>query len=330
MTMNLPDGTKAFLEQAGWGAAKVDPLPGDASFRRYFRVSMSGKNAMLMHAPAPHEDPQPFLKAAKWLAGEGHRSPGILAEDIAQGFVLQEDFGNYRMRDWLDDNPHAEERAYREALNALLKLRQSPAGPFAPYDIDTYLREVMLFPEWYCASIGQKVDEAGFVAAWKAALASLSDGHHPVTVLRDYHAENIMLLNPQEDGGTEQGLIDFQDALVGNPAYDLVSLLQDARRDVSPELERAMIDYYLARSGDDKSVFEADYALLGAQRNTKIVGIFARLCKRDGKTRYLGMIPRVWDALERDLAHPALQPVAEWFDLSIPRKIRDNSGGDLM
>jgi aminoglycoside/choline kinase family phosphotransferase len=146
-------------------------------------------------------------------------------------------------------------------------------------------------------------------------------------VLRDYHAENVMLLP-----GGEQGLIDFQDALVGHRAYDLVSLLQDARRDVSVELEEAMFDRYCAQTGlkgDERADFEGDYARLGAQRNAKIVGIFARLWKRDGKPRYLAMIPRVWQALERDLAHPALGPVAEWFTANIPHEIRDTAGGEL-
>jgi N-acetylmuramate 1-kinase len=134
--------------------------------------------------------------------------------------------------------------------------------------------------------------------------------------LRDYHAENIMLL----DDGT-QGLIDFQDALIGHPAYDLVSLLQDARRDVAPELEAAMLEYY-CRAARVTENFTHHYALLGAQRNTKIIGIFTRLWKRDGKDRYLGFLPRMWGLLERDLAHPALAPLKNWFDASIPANVR--------
>jgi aminoglycoside/choline kinase family phosphotransferase len=141
--------------------------------------------------------------------------------------------------------------------------------------------------------------------------------------LRDYHAENIMLL---DDG--EQGIIDFQDALVGHPAYDLVSLLQDARRDVRPELEADMLAYYLtaANPGPD---FDEHYALLGAQRNTKIIGIFTRLWKRDGKERYLSFLPRMWGLLERDLAHPALANVKQWFDTHIPSEVRSLSPLDI-
>ena len=168
------------------------------------------------------------------------------------------------------------------------------------------------------------MDVEGYRAAWSAVLGPVAkDGLSPVTVLRDYHAENIMLL----EGGA-QGLIDFQDALVGHPAYDLVSLLQDARRDVAPELERAMLDRYL-RAVDGGEHFEADYARLGAQRNAKIVGIFSRLWKRDHKARYLAFIPRVWEAMERDLKHPALAPVAEWFAKNVPQEIRDTGGGEI-
>ena len=143
-----------------------------------------------------------------------------------------------------------------------------------------------------------------------------------VVVLRDYHAENIMLLGSLHD----QGLLDFQDALVGHPAYDLVSLLQDARRDVSPELEAEMFDYYVGKAAPGGD-FLADYARLGAQRNAKIVGIFVRLWQRDGKPKYLNYIPRVWALLERDLAHPALAPVARWFDANIPAELRAAGGG---
>ena len=324
MTAQLPEGLDAFLEDAGWGGAEVEPLPGDASFRRYFRVRRGADNAMLMDAPPPHEDPGPFLHVGKWLCEHGMRAPAIYAERPEQGLVLIEDFGNDRMRDWLDDNPHAEEAVYECAIDALVALHARPPGPFAPYDRAVYQREAGLFVEWYCPAIGLEVDAEGWRAAWDAVLVPMLPRQDPgVTVLRDYHAENIMLL-----GDGAQGLIDFQDALVGHPAYDLVSLLQDARRDVDPALERAMLERYCAQVGADQH-FAADYARLGAQRNAKIVGIFARLWRRDGKPRYLPMIPRVWDAMERDLAHPALAPVAEWFAVNIPQHLRDSGGGEI-
>jgi aminoglycoside/choline kinase family phosphotransferase len=320
----LPRGIDRFLDQAGWSEAAIDPIPGDASFRRYFRVQHDGRKAMLMHAPPPHEDPRPFIHVADWLTGQGLRAPEIYAADPEAGWVLIEDFGDDRMRDWLDLHPDDENAAYRAAIDALVALHGKPAGPFDPYDMAVYQREVALLPEWYAPAAGLDVDIEGYVAAWDEALRPMLARQAPgVTVLRDYHAENIMLL----PGGV-QGLIDFQDALVGHPAYDLVSLLQDARRDVSPELEQAMLDRYLSAidAGPD---FTADYARLGAQRNAKIVGIFTRLCKRDGKPRYLDLIPRVWSAMERDLAHPALAPVAAWFDVNIPRALREDLGGTI-
>lgn len=324
MNDRLPKGLDEFLDDAGWGGARVEPLAGDASFRRYFRIREGTRSAMLMDAPPPHEDPGPFLDVGRWLAEHGHRAPEIHAEDRSRGLVLIEDFGEDRMRDWLDDNAHAEEEVYARAIDALVRLHRSPPGPFAPYDMATYQREAGLFTEWYCPAMRLDVDAAGYRAAFEEVLTPMLPRQNPgVTVLRDYHAENIMLL----DGG-HQGLIDFQDALVGHPAYDLVSLLQDARRDVSPELERAMLDRYLAQVDADEH-FEADYARLGAQRNAKIVGIFSRLWKRDDKPRYLSFIPRVWEAMERDLKHPALAPVAEWFARNIPQEIRDTSGGEI-
>jgi len=324
MSADLPAGLESFIDQAGWAGAQVQPLPGDASFRRYFRLVKGADSAMLMHAPPPHEDPGPFLHVGKWLLAQGLHGPAILAEDAGQGLVLIEDFGNDRMRDWLDDNPAAERVTYATAIDALVNLHRCPPGPFAPYDMEVYLREVRLFTEWFCPAAGIVVDTAAHDAAWQQALAALLERQQPgVTVLRDYHAENIMLL---PDGA--QGLIDFQDALVGHPAYDVVSLLQDARRDVSEELEADMLAHYIARAGADAG-FAADYARLGAQRNAKIVGIFTRLWQRDGKPRYLAMIPRVWAALERDLAHPALAPVARWFDVNVPAEWRARHGAGL-
>jgi aminoglycoside/choline kinase family phosphotransferase len=319
---DLPDGLLPFLASVGWAGAFIDPIPGDASFRRYFRVRDGDRKAMLMHAPPPHEDPQPFLDVAAWLSANGMRAPAIYAADAANGWVLLEDFGNDRMRDWLVVHPEDEESAYAAAIDSLVALHQRPAGPFAPYDMAAYLRETEVFTEWYCQAVGLTTDVESHSRAWQTVLAPLLTRQDPgVTVLRDYHAENVMLL---PDG--EQGLIDFQDALVGHRVYDLVSMLQDARRDVASELERRMLDRYLAKV-DAGPEFEADYARLGAQRNAKIVGVFTRLWKRDGKPAYLSLIPRVWAQLERDLAHPALAPVAAWFDANIPQALRDELGG---
>ena len=324
--IELPPGLAEFVASAGWEGADVAPLPGDASFRRYFRLTgANGDSAMLMHAPPPHEDPAPFLHVAHWLNASGMRAPAILAEDAGAGWVLTEDFGNDRMRDWLDLNPADERAAYEAAVEALAALHRVAPGPFAAYDMAVYLREAGLLTEWYGPAQGLVVDADAYVAAWEEALAPMLARQNPgVTVLRDYHAENIMLLGGKATA--PQGLIDFQDALVGHPAYDLVSLLQDARRDVSEALEAAMLGHYCEAAGISGDDFLADYARLGAQRNAKIVGIFTRLDRRDGKPKYLELIPRVWAALERDLAHPALAPVARWFDANIPADLRAANG----
>lgn len=309
---------RGFADAQGWGAAEVLPIPGDASFRRYFRIVEGDRRAILMDAPPPQEDPQPFLDVARYLTDQGLRAPAILAADASQGLVLLEDFGDVRMRETVDAGDADGERAiYRQAIETLVRLHECVPADVAPYDRAVYQREAELLTEWYCAARGLDVDVPAYIRAWDAVLDGMDGAAPAVTVLRDYHSENIMLL---PDGG--QGLLDFQDALVGDPAYDLVSLLQDARRDVSPELEAEMIAAYrdLARPAYD---FDTAYHVLGAQRNAKIIGIFVRLWKRDGKPRYPLMIPRVWAALERDLAHPALAPVAQWFDANIPGELRD-------
>jgi aminoglycoside/choline kinase family phosphotransferase len=323
MELNFPEGLEAFLAQAGWLGAAIEPLAGDASFRRYFRIRQGERSAMLMDAPPPNEDPAPFLRAAKWLDANGLRAPRILAEDASRGLVLLEDFGEVRMREYLDQWPDDERQVYEAAIDALVELHRLPPGPFVDYSLAEYQREAKLFVDWYCPAQNLYIDGAGYTAAWEEVLSPLLPRQRPgVVVLRDYHAENIMLLGALHD----QGLLDFQDALIGHPAYDLVSLLQDARRDVSPDLEAAMFDYYVSKA-DPGVDFAADYARLGAQRNAKIVGIFVRLWKRDGKPRYLDLIPRVWAQLERDLAHPALEPVARWFDANVPAELRASGGG---
>ncbi len=314
-----PAGMDEFLSRYGWAGAEITLVAADASFRRYFRATgANGRKAVLMDAPPPHEDARPFIDIARYLVGHGFRAPEIYGQDLDRGLVLIEDFGDLQMRQHLDSVPGDARRTYQTAIDALIRLADTPVAKLARYDEGAYLREVKLLSEWYLPAMGLSVDEAEFDALWRAALAPVLDVQ-TVTVLRDYHAENIMLLN---DG--QQGIIDFQDALIGHPAYDLVSLLQDARRDVDPTLEQEMLAYYRDATGANAD-FDLHYALLGAQRNTKIIGIFTRLWKRDGKERYLSFLPRMWALLERDLAHPGLATVKAWFDKNIPRETRAQS-----
>ncbi len=318
--MQPPENLDEFLSQAGFGGAAISPVAGDASFRRYFRLTgADGRRAILMDAPPPHEDPKPFLNVASYLCQHGFHAPEIYAQDLERGLVVIEDFGDVRMREYLDDYPDTERDVYRAAIDTLIRLHDLETARVPEYDDAAYLQEVNLLIEWYMPAMGLSFDQNEYEKLWADLLASLRGGGRSVTVLRDYHAENIMLL---ENG--EQGIIDFQDALVGHRAYDLVSLLQDARRDVSPDLEAEMLAYYQQQS-DVGSEFGHHYALLGAQRNIKIIGIFTRLWKRDGKPRYLDFLPRMWGLLERDLKHPELAALSDWLDAHIPPDVRAKS-----
>ena len=317
-----PSTAPDFLASSGWEGAEIRPLAGDASFRRYFRVHKEGETAVLMDAPPEHEDIGPFLSIAGHLLDRGFLPPRPLAINRETGLLLLEDFGDERVGPVLMREPSREREIYESAVDTLAKLAAEPAPEYIPpYDEQAMTREVALLPEWYAPALSLEVDQEGYHSAWRQSwqdvLAEVE--RRPVLVLRDYHADNLMVL----PGRRELGLLDFQDALAGHPAYDLVSLLQDARRDVSPVLEEAMIQRYVGAAGvEDAERFRAHYEVLGAQRNTKILGIFTRLWKRDGKSHYLPLQPRVWGYLERNLAHPALAPVREWFDRNLPQEKR--------
>ncbi len=317
-----PPDAEAFLAACGWEGAAILPLAGDASFRRYFRVVDGPRSAVLMDAPPPHEDPRPFVAIAEWLSGVGLSAPSIIARDLDKGLLLLGDFGEARLREWLDNNPHGEHELYALATDVLIHLHRHPPMAGLPvHGLDQWLDEVMLFSDWYCPAVDLEIDAAAYQEAWRQVLAPVAaDGLGPVTVLRDYHAENIMLVEGRT-GIARFGLLDFQDALSGHPAYDLASVLEDARRDVPEAIERAMIDRYVAASSDG-AAFERAYWALAAQRNTRILGVFTRLWKRDGKPHYRRFQSRMWGLLERDLAQPGLEPVRDWFDGNVPEDYR--------
>jgi len=321
-SMIPPPYADDFLRSAGWAGAAVVPLAGDASFRRYFRVHHEGRRAVLMDAPPPHEDPRPFITVAEWLCGVGLSAPEILARDLDRGLLLLGDLGSDRLRERLDNEPHRERELYGLATDVLVHLhRQRPMTGLPPHGLKEWLAELDLFTEWYCPAVGLTVDRESYRAAWQEVLGPVGqDGLGPVTVLRDYHAENIMLVGGRE-GVTTLGLLDFQDALAGHPAYDLCSVLEDARRDVSFEIEREMITRYVGAAGVPAE-FERGYWCLAAQRNTRILGVFTRLWQRDGKPGYRRFQPRMWGLLERDLVQPWLTPVRDWFDANVPAEAR--------
>ena len=317
-----PDAAPEFLAAHGWEGAQILPLAGDASFRRYFRVVRGGESAVLMDAPPEYEDIGPFLAVAGHLIDRGFSPPRPLAVDREKGLLLLEDFGDDRVGPLLEREPQRERPIYEAAVDILSRLAAQPAPEdLPPYDASVMEREVLLFPEWYAPALALEVDEAAYLPAWREAWEDVLRvvRTNPVLVLRDYHADNLMALADRAD----LGLLDFQDALVGHAAYDLVSLLQDARRDVSPALEEEMLERYCeAANVADCALFRAHYEILGAQRNTKILGIFTRLWKRDGKAHYLPLQPRVWGYLQRNLAHPALAVVRDWFEANVPMEKR--------
>jgi N-acetylmuramate 1-kinase len=343
MTQAQPPASAAdFLASHGWAGAQILPLAADASFRRYFRVHLAGRVAVLMDAPPHQEDSRPFLAVARHLHSLSLRAPHIIAANLELGLILLEDFGDDRLGPYLATAPHLETPLYQRALDSLIAAQQLappqhlsfdalPKGgnlPLAPYDEAVLLREVNLLPEWFLPAFGITLDpqmQAQYEAAWRASWQTIIAQSHsaPVMVLRDYHADNLMILKNSD----QLGLLDFQDALAGHAAYDLVSLLQDARRDVSEALEADMRAYYWNNAPEritaiGAAAFDAAYELLGAQRNTKIIGIFTRLHRRDGKAFYPTLQPRVWRYLNRNLQHPVLAPVRRWFDQHVPAKLR--------
>lgn len=321
----------AFLARVWTPGAVWRPLAADASFRRYFRVD-GAPRVVLMDAPPEKEDVRPFMAIGEYLVENGFSAPRLIEADIAEGFLLLEDLGDDTFTRLIARDPGMERSLYEGAIDVLVDLhRLAPpqylpvrgAAPFETplYDDDALTREVLLFPDWYLpARTGRPTPgDAGaeFEALWRAVFPLARSGAETL-VLLDYHADNLMSLSGRH-GTAAVGLLDFQDGRIGPAAYDLVSLLQDCRRQVPRALEDAMLARYLAARPElDREAFMTAYWVLGAQRNTKIIGIFTRLWKRDGKPRYPKMIPNIWSLLERGLEHPELDDLKLWFDTHCP------------
>ncbi len=320
----------AFLVDAGWGDAVRGTLAGDASFRRYDRLSRGADSAVLMDAPPPMEDVRPFMRIDRLLRVRGFSAPAILAANEEAGLLLLEDLGDDTYTRVLADGGD-EQALYEIALDVLIELhrRFADCDPVAeglrPYDDDALLAEATLLTDWYMpAVLGRETTattRAEYCRLW-TDVRRATEGMPERLVLRDYHVDNLMWL-PDRPNIEACGLLDFQDALWGPVTYDLVSLFEDARRDVPASLTRRLLDRYLAAFPElDRGLFAASYALWGAQRSAKILGIFTRLDRRDGKPVYLQHIPRVWRWLEGDLAHPLLAPLHDWFARELPAETR--------
>jgi aminoglycoside/choline kinase family phosphotransferase len=327
--LNGRDGQiEDFLRQSGWSGAERSPLPGDASFRRYHRIRDANRRAMLMDAPPPKEDVRPFLHLARHLAKLGLSAPAILAEDSSQGFLLLEDFGDATFTRQLQAGA-SERRLYELAVDVLAALHKMPnAIPpgLPPYDDERLLAEAMLLTDWYMPEIlGRPTPDevrASYASLW-TQLFPLARQVPDTLVLRDYHVDNLMTLEGRASIAA-CGLLDFQDAVAGPLSYDLVSLVEDARRDLSPGLAQAMVARYLDQMpGLDASRLATSMAVLGAQRHCKVIGIFTRLMRRDGKPGYLVHIPRLWRLVEGSLAaEPRLAPLGAWLARHLPPELR--------
>ncbi|MEM8784642.1 MAG: phosphotransferase [Pseudomonadota bacterium] len=358
----IPDARDAqiteFLTNAGWAGATRRHLSGDASNRRYERVAHPEcGRAVLMDAPAdPAETPlegagrsyadiahlaqdcRAFVAVARHLGGLGLSAPQIYAWDLKAGLLLLEDFGDGLYGHLLEAGSADQAEAYYgEAVDVLarvhaqappevLSLPDGSGYALSRYDRDAQHIEVSLLIDWYAPALLDRQIDAGpraeFVEIWDDLLAE-PEAAPPQLVLRDVHSPNLMWLADRE-GANRVGLLDFQDALIGCGAYDLVSLLQDARRDVPADLEARLFKRYCTAAGPlDEKTLRTQYAILGAQRASKIIGIFARLKQRDNKPGYLRHLPRVWRYLERNLAHPRLHRYQQWVDMHFPPETRN-------
>lgn len=302
----------AFLQAAGWAGARAAHLAGDASSRSYQRLRRGDESAVLMDAPEAEAETRDFLKIAAHLAELGLSPPRVLAADPAAGFALLEDLGDDLFTTVIARDPALEPALCQAAAEVLLHLQQAaPPQDLPDLSPADWAEQALLVTEFYA-----NCDGTALAQALQAALRATADGPR-VLLLRDFHAGNLLWL-PGRKGLARVGLLDFQQAQLGQPAYDLVSLLQDARRDVQPASEAAALAVFARGLGVTPADLAPAYAVLGALRALRILGIFARLCLRDGKPAYLMHLPRVWRQLQVNLAHPALAELRAVCDRLLP------------
>ncbi len=316
--LNEPQARK-FLAKNNIADCAIVKVAGDASFRSYYRIISGAQEWILMFAPPSHEDVIPFVTVDQFLCENKFSAPKIFALDVAEGFILLEDFGDdtytkVLARESQEQLKNLELTLYQKACDCLSELHQiEPLQGLPLYNNALLFREVMLLVDWYLPLQKKEIslqEKARFRSLWFELFDQLSK-ENQVTVLRDFHADNLMILSDRE-GFKNVGLLDFQDAVIGSKAYDLVSLLEDARRDLNEENRQKLFDYYLEKSGCAKESFVRDYEILSLQRNIKIVGIFSRLSLRDGKHHYLNLLPRVLNfvRLRLDSQNPIFSEMA--------------------
>ena len=307
---------RRFLAQGSCGGWHQTPLAGDASTRRYLRLqSGTGQSVILMDAdPATGQDLTPFLRIAAHLADIGLCPPAILQQDTAAGLLVISDLGPSHIADWLATHPQETATLYTAAVDVLGVVAQH-AAPSGLAIIDAAQAGAMLAP-LFDHYVDGCPDAAGITGALREVWRQ-SAPHSATLALRDYHAENL-IWRGDRNGTDRIGLLDFQDAVLAPPEYDLVSLLRDARRDTAPALRTQLTQQFCAMTERDKDQVSAAMACIGVQRNLRIMGIFARLAAQQGKSRYLDLLPRVWTHVTEDLQHPALAPLQHLVLKSIP------------
>ena len=350
----------SFLKAANWDKATRNPVPGDASSRRYERLSMDGKKAVLMDAPngaeTPSEpdgasvderkalgynalariagnNPEAFAVIGHELSKRGFSAPHIIAADLDKGFMLLEDLGDNLYARVIENAPESERKLYEAAIDTLAAIYRSTFPSLAEYGGKTWrirdydsaalLAEADLFLDWYAKDFGRDIHgpaRSEWNDIWEVLFQSLN-AHASGLALRDFHAENIFWL-PERQATDRVGLIDFQDGLFAHPAYDLVSLIEDARRDVSSELTTPLMKRFCQKAGLKYGTkFKTAYAVMGAQRNAKILGIFVRLAERDGKPHYRDLIPRVAAHFQNNLQDPKCADLKAWIEAYVPEAL---------
>lgn len=320
-SQTLPDARREFIAAHFEAKPEARALPADASPRRYYRLEVAPKLLMEVEPGAP--DFEAFVRVSRHLKALGLSAPAVFSVDFDRGLALIEDFGHGTFTRLLSDG-RPEEELYALAVDALIHLHEAPGatGIDVPaYDHGPLFEELSMFTDWFVPQCAPGLDAADFknrfLPLWQEAVTDVAAARDAL-VLRDYHVDNLMVIEGR-DGVEACGLLDFQDALIGSAAYDLVSLTQDARRDIDPALEDRLVERYLAgRPGLDRQRFLSEYWLLAAHRHTKILGNFERLSKRDGKHGYLVHMPRVARLLDRALTRAGLDDIRAVMDAALP------------